>query len=143
MLGSEPHPDDGAFAAAVGAAGAVTIAGHSTRGGPVPGVRLVRAPTGVRHVDASEMTVRCAAGTPVVELLAALAPHRQTVTLPPSGTVGGALAAGHSTILLVSPQVRAAVKQMTESSLPQLVVMSFNEVTRDTTLVTHGVVNDN
>ncbi|MEO0529113.1 MAG: flagellar biosynthesis protein FlhA [Planctomycetota bacterium] len=50
--------------------------------------------------------------------------------------------AGHSPILLVSPQVRAAVKQMTETSLPQLVVMSFNEVTRDTTLVTHGVVSD-
>lgn len=49
---------------------------------------------------------------------------------------------GHSPILLVSPQVRAAVKQMTETSLPQLAVMSFNEVTRDTTLVTHGVVSE-
>jgi flagellar biosynthesis protein FlhA len=49
---------------------------------------------------------------------------------------------GHSPVLLVSPQVRAAVKQLTETSLPQLVVMSFNEITRDTTLVTHGVVND-
>ncbi|MGL4514203.1 MAG: flagellar biosynthesis protein FlhA [Lacipirellulaceae bacterium] len=45
-------------------------------------------------------------------------------------------------VLLVSPQVRAAVKQVTDSALPQLVVMSFNEVTRDTTLVTHGVVAD-
>ncbi|MEQ8847919.1 flagellar biosynthesis protein FlhA [Botrimarina sp.] len=49
---------------------------------------------------------------------------------------------GHSPVLLVSPQVRAAVKQMTETTLPQLVVMSFNEVTRDTTLVTHGVVGE-
>ena len=49
---------------------------------------------------------------------------------------------GHSPVLLVSPQVRAAVKQLTETSLPQLVVMSFNEITRDTTLVTHGVVNE-
>lgn len=49
---------------------------------------------------------------------------------------------GHSPVLLVSPQIRAAVKQMTETSLPQLVVLSFNEVTRDTTLITHGVVND-
>ncbi len=49
---------------------------------------------------------------------------------------------GYSPVLLVSPQVRAAVKQLTETSLPQLVVMSFNEITRDTTLVTHGVVND-
>ena len=50
--------------------------------------------------------------------------------------------AGHSPVLLVSPPIRAAVKQLTETSLPQLVVMSFNEVTRDTSLVTHGVVND-
>ncbi|WP_231930949.1 flagellar biosynthesis protein FlhA [Botrimarina hoheduenensis] len=49
---------------------------------------------------------------------------------------------GHTPVVLVSPQVRAAVKQITESHLPQLVVMSFNEVTRDTTLVTSGVVSD-
>ncbi|TWU00345.1 Flagellar biosynthesis protein FlhA [Botrimarina colliarenosi] len=49
---------------------------------------------------------------------------------------------GHSPVLLVSPQIRAAVKQITETSLPQLAVLSFNEVTRDTTLVTHGVVNE-
>jgi flagellar biosynthesis protein FlhA len=49
---------------------------------------------------------------------------------------------GHTAVLLVSPQVRAAVKQVTDSALPHLVVMSFNEVTRDTTLVTHGVVFD-
>jgi flagellar biosynthesis protein FlhA len=49
---------------------------------------------------------------------------------------------GHTPVLLVSPQVRAAVKQVVDSALPHLVVMSFNEVTRDTTLVTHGVVSD-
>ncbi len=58
------------------------------------------------------------------------------------GEIEKLLPLGHSPVLLVSPQVRAAVKQMTESNLPQLVVMSFNEVTRDTTLITHGVVND-
>ncbi|MEM1305413.1 MAG: flagellar biosynthesis protein FlhA, partial [Planctomycetota bacterium] len=47
---------------------------------------------------------------------------------------------GHSPIVLVSPPVRAALKRMTESHLPQLVVMSFNEVTRDTNIVTHGLV---
>ncbi|QDT69737.1 Flagellar biosynthesis protein FlhA [Planctomycetes bacterium MalM25] len=74
------------------------------------------------------------------------------VRLPPatiesiSKAIGGEIEKlvqqGHSPVLLVSPQVRAAVKQMTETSLPQLVVLSFNEVTRDTTLITHGVVND-
>lgn len=49
---------------------------------------------------------------------------------------------GHSPIVLVSPQIRAAVKQLTESHLQNLVVMSFNEVTRDTNLVTHAVVSD-
>ena len=49
---------------------------------------------------------------------------------------------GHTPIVLVSPQVRAAVKQLTESHLPNLVVLSFNEVTRDTSLVTQGVVSD-
>ena len=48
----------------------------------------------------------------------------------------------HSPIVLVSPQVRPAFKQLTENQLPNLVVMSFNEITRDTSLVTSGVVPD-
>jgi flagellar biosynthesis protein FlhA len=44
--------------------------------------------------------------------------------------------------VLVSPQIRAAVKRLTENHLPQLVVMSFNEVTRDTKIVTMGMVAD-
>jgi flagellar biosynthesis protein FlhA len=47
---------------------------------------------------------------------------------------------GHSPIVLVSPQVRAAVKRLTENHLPNLVVLSFNEVTRDTKIVTVGLV---
>ncbi len=46
----------------------------------------------------------------------------------------------HARIVLVSPQIRAAVKRITENHLPQLVVMSFNEVTRDTKIVTLGMV---
>jgi flagellar biosynthesis protein FlhA len=45
-------------------------------------------------------------------------------------------------IVLVSPQIRAAFKQLTESHLPQLVVLSFNEITRDTKIVTEGIVSD-
>ncbi|TWT86533.1 Flagellar biosynthesis protein FlhA [Pseudobythopirellula maris] len=51
-------------------------------------------------------------------------------------------AEGHSPVVLVSPQIRAALKQISESQLPQLVVLSFNEVTRDTSVVTHGMVTD-
>jgi flagellar biosynthesis protein FlhA len=48
----------------------------------------------------------------------------------------------HAPIVLVSPQIRAAVKRLTENHLPHLVVMSFNEVTRDTKIVTLGMVAD-
>jgi flagellar biosynthesis protein FlhA len=51
-------------------------------------------------------------------------------------------ARGHSPILLVSPQIRAAVKRVTENHLPNLIVLSFNEVTRDTKIVTVGMVSD-
>jgi flagellar biosynthesis protein FlhA len=49
---------------------------------------------------------------------------------------------GHTPIVLVSPQIRAAVKRLTENHLPNLVVLSFNEVTRDTKIVTLGIVSD-
>jgi flagellar biosynthesis protein FlhA len=45
-------------------------------------------------------------------------------------------------IILVSPQIRAAVKRLTENHLPNLIVLSFNEVTRDTKIVTVGMVAD-
>lgn len=86
------------FAAEVGTHGPVTIAGHSTRGGGIDGVRRVRAPAGIGEIRPDEMTVVCGAGTPVDELAAALAEVGQRVALPPGGTVGGALARGHSRI---------------------------------------------
>jgi flagellar biosynthesis protein FlhA len=48
----------------------------------------------------------------------------------------------HSPIVLASPQIRAALKRLTENHLPNLVVLSFNEVTRDTKIVTVGMVAD-
>jgi flagellar biosynthesis protein FlhA len=51
-------------------------------------------------------------------------------------------ARSHAAIVLVSPQIRAAVKRLTENHLPTLIVMSFNEVTRDTKIVTVGMVAD-
>ena len=84
------------FAAAVGTSGPVTVAGLGTRGGAVSGVRVVSAPSGIDWVQPDEMTVCCGAGTPVDELVAVLRAHAQTVALPAGGTVGGALAVGHS-----------------------------------------------
>ncbi|MEY4607711.1 MAG: hypothetical protein RLY45_2471 [Actinomycetota bacterium] len=90
--------DLGRFADEVGDTGPVTIAGLSTRGGAVPGIRTVSAPTGIEWVQADEMTACCGAGTPVDELAAALAEHGQAVALPPGGSVGGALALGRSDV---------------------------------------------
>jgi glycolate oxidase FAD binding subunit len=85
-----------AFAADVGDAGPVTIAGLGTRGGPVPDVRCVRAPSGIEWIQDDEMIFSCGAGTPVDELAAALAEVGQRVALPAGGTVGGALAVGRT-----------------------------------------------
>jgi len=45
-------------------------------------------------------------------------------------------------IVLVSPQIRAALKQMSQAHLPTLVVLSFNEVTRDTVIESVAMVVD-
>jgi len=86
------------FASAVGAEGSVTISGLGTRCGGIAGVRSVSAPSGIEWVQPDEMIVSCGAGTPVDELVAALAEHGQTVALPAGGTVGGALAVGLSDV---------------------------------------------
>lgn len=86
------------FSEEVGSERPVTIAGLATRGGPVDGVDTVMAPVGVEWVQPEEMTVRCGAGTPVEELDDALAAYGQSVAIPPTGTVGGALAIAHNGI---------------------------------------------
>lgn len=86
------------FAARVGVGDPVTIEGLGTRGGAVAGTRTVQAPIGISGVDAAEMIVECGAGTPVDDVLEALADVGQTVSLPPGGTVGGALSVGRSDI---------------------------------------------
>jgi len=50
--------------------------------------------------------------------------------------------AGHKPIVLVSPQIRAGLKQMTSGNLSRLVVLSFNEITRDTRVEILGVIPD-
>ena len=44
--------------------------------------------------------------------------------------------------MLVSPQIRAGLKQMTTPHLPRLVVLSFNEITRDTQIESVALVAD-
>ncbi len=50
--------------------------------------------------------------------------------------------AGRRPVLLVSPQIRAGVRQLTSATLPRLVVLSYNEITRDTNIESVGVVTD-
>jgi len=45
-------------------------------------------------------------------------------------------------VVLVSPQLRAAVKEITSGHLPELVVLSYNEITRDTKIESLGMVAD-
>jgi FAD/FMN-containing dehydrogenase len=86
------------FAASVGVSGPVTVCGLGSRGGSVDGVRAVTAPAGVDRIDAAEMVIECGASTPVDEVLSELATVGQTVSIPPGGTIGGALAVGHSDV---------------------------------------------
>ncbi len=90
------------FAAEVGNEGPVSVRGGATMGdfgGRLnPGTRLLDAPTGVLQHHITELTVTVSAGMPVAELEEHLAASGQTTLLPvrPGGTVGGAVAVGHS-----------------------------------------------
>jgi flagellar biosynthesis protein FlhA len=50
--------------------------------------------------------------------------------------------ANHPPVVLVSPQIRAGLKQLTAPHLPQLVVLSYNEITRDTLIESVGMAAD-
>jgi len=50
--------------------------------------------------------------------------------------------AGHRQVVLCSPQIRPGLKQMTAGHLANLIVLSYNEVTRDTKIESHGLVAD-
>jgi flagellar biosynthesis protein FlhA len=49
---------------------------------------------------------------------------------------------GHPPVLLVSPQIRPALRQMISGQLKQVAILSYNEVTRDTQIETLGLVSD-
>ena len=49
---------------------------------------------------------------------------------------------GHTRVLLVSPKIRAAVRQITSDHLPDLRVLSYNEVTRDTNTESVAMASD-
>ena len=49
---------------------------------------------------------------------------------------------GKRPVLLVGPQIRAGLKQMTAANLPRLAVLSYSEVSRDTKVEIVGIVGD-
>jgi flagellar biosynthesis protein FlhA len=49
---------------------------------------------------------------------------------------------GRPPVVLVSPPIRAALKQMTAPHIPQLVVLSYNEITRDTKIESVAMITD-
>jgi flagellar biosynthesis protein FlhA len=48
--------------------------------------------------------------------------------------------AGHRPVLLVNPQVRKSAQAVIHENIPEAIVLSYNEVTRDTVVESHGVV---
>ena len=52
------------------------------------------------------------------------------------------LAAGRPPILLADPQIRPALKLLTAAHIPQLVVLSYHEITRDTRIEGVGMVRE-
>ncbi|WP_417736460.1 flagellar biosynthesis protein FlhA [Rosistilla oblonga] len=51
-------------------------------------------------------------------------------------------AAGHPPVVLVSPRIRPGLKQLTNSSLPRIHILSYNEITQDTAIESIGLVTD-
>ncbi|WP_146457379.1 flagellar biosynthesis protein FlhA [Rubripirellula tenax] len=50
--------------------------------------------------------------------------------------------AGRPPIVLVSPRIRPGLRQIAASALPRLRVLSYNEITQDTKIESHGVISD-
>ncbi len=48
----------------------------------------------------------------------------------------------HPPVVLVSPQIRPGLRRLTENHLPQLVVLSYNEITRDTQIESVAMITD-
>lgn len=49
---------------------------------------------------------------------------------------------GHHPVVLVSPRIRPGLRQILSSSMPRVRVLSYNEITQDTKIQSHGVVSD-
>jgi flagellar biosynthesis protein FlhA len=64
----------------------------------------------------------------------------ESVSRGVSEQVNALTAAGYPPVLLTTPQIRAALRQITAAAMPALAVLSLNEVTRDTQVESTGQV---
>ena len=49
-------------------------------------------------------------------------------------------AGGHHPVCLTSPNVRLAFRRLMEAAMPQLIVVSYNEIHRDVEVISTGMV---
>lgn len=59
-----------------------------------------------------------------------------------SGEIAKLSRANRQQVVLVSPQIRPGLKLLAASHLPKLIVLSYNEITRDTRIESVGIVSD-
>ncbi len=52
------------------------------------------------------------------------------------------IALGHHPVVLVSPRIRPGLHRIIAASMPRVRVLSYNEITQDTQIQSHGVVSD-
>lgn len=52
------------------------------------------------------------------------------------------VASGHHPVVLVSPRVRPGLHRIVAASMPRVRILSYNEITQDTQIQSHGVVSD-
>ncbi len=91
------------------------------------------------------MEDRIAAGFEVTErgLLIRMSPQAIEITCQQIATQLKSLTnAGHRPILLVSPRIRPALRQITQTYLPDLRILSHSEITLQTQTVSVGLVSD-
>jgi flagellar biosynthesis protein FlhA len=81
--------------------------------------------------------VACGEGGMTIKLSPQVA---ETVTQGISDELEYLTAGGRPAVVLTTPEIRAAVRQITAASLPALAVLSLNEVTRDTQVEAAGQV---
>ncbi|TWU17031.1 Flagellar biosynthesis protein FlhA [Allorhodopirellula heiligendammensis] len=52
------------------------------------------------------------------------------------------IALGHHPVVLVSPRIRPGLHRIVAASMPRVRILSYNEITQDTQIQSHGVVSD-